>query len=78
MLDELDEGCFIRDMPKPFTNFRASFCTFSGASASRDRMGWSVRNTGGKGREGLFQVKQHPTGFIGSADDIFFSTEPGV
>ncbi len=24
----------------PFTNFRASFCTFSSASASRHRMGW--------------------------------------
>ncbi len=29
------------------------------------------KNTGGKGREGSFQVKQHPTGFIGG-------TEPGV
>ncbi len=36
------------------------------------------KNTGGKGREGSFQVKQHPTGFIGSADNITFSTEPGV
>ncbi len=26
----------------PFTNFRASFCTFSNASASRDRMGWDA------------------------------------
>ncbi len=34
--------------------------------------------TGGKGRKGSFQVKQHPTGFIGSTDDIIFSTEPGV
>ncbi len=33
---------------------------------------------GGKGHEGSFQVIQHPTGFIGSADDIIFSTEPGV
>ncbi len=32
----------------------------------------------GKGREGLFQVKQHPVDFIGSADDVIFSTEPGV
>ncbi len=37
-----------------------------------------AKNTGGKGREGSFQVKQHPTGFIGSANDIIFSTEPGV
>ncbi len=29
-------------------------------------------------REGSDQVKQHPTGFIGSADYIIFSTEPGV
>ncbi len=27
------------------------------------------KNAGGKGREGLFQIKQHPTGFIGSVDD---------
>ncbi len=33
---------------------------------------------GGKGREGSFQEKQHPTGFISSADDIILSTEPGV
>ncbi len=33
---------------------------------------------GNKGREGSFQVKQHPMGFIGSTDDIIFSTEPGV
>ncbi len=33
---------------------------------------------GGKGREGSFQVKQHPTGFVGSTDDIIFSTGPGV
>ncbi len=37
-----------------------------------------LKNTEGKGREGQFQVKQHPMGFIGSADDIIFSTEPGV
>ncbi len=36
------------------------------------------KTIGGQGREGSFQVKQHPTGFIGSADDIIFSTEPGV
>ncbi len=36
------------------------------------------KNIGGKGSEGSFQAKQHPTGFIGSADDIFFSTDPGV
>ncbi len=34
------------------------------------------KNTGGKGREGSFQVKQHPTGFIGRADGIIFSAEP--
>ncbi len=60
---------------------------------SRDRMGclksifqiWQdinfvqgEKNTGSKGHEGSFQVKQHPTGFIGSADDIIFTTEPGV
>ncbi len=33
-------------------------------------------NTRGKGRDASFQVKHHPTGFIGSADDIIFSTEP--
>ncbi len=27
------------------------------------------KNIAGKGREGSFQVKQHPLGFIGSADD---------
>ncbi len=36
------------------------------------------KNTEGKGREGSFQVKQNPTDFIGSADDIIFSPEPGV
>ncbi len=36
------------------------------------------KNTGGKSREGLFQVKQHPMSFIDSADDIIFTTEPGV
>ncbi len=35
------------------------------------------KNTVVKGREGSFQVKQLPTGFIGGADDIIFSTEPG-
>ncbi len=35
------------------------------------------KNIGGKGREGSFQVKQHPTGFIGSAEDNVVSTEPG-
>ncbi len=35
-------------------------------------------NTGGKGREESFYIKQHPSGFIGSADDIMFNTEPGV
>ncbi len=33
------------------------------------------KNTGLKDHEESFQVKQHSTGFIGSADD---STEPGV
>ncbi len=36
------------------------------------------KNIGVKGREGSFQEKQQSTGFIGSADDIFFSTESGV
>ncbi len=36
------------------------------------------KKTGGKGCEGSFQVNQHPTGFIGNADVIIFSTEPGV
>ncbi len=36
------------------------------------------KNTGYKGRQGLFQVNQHPTGFIGSAVDIISSAEPGV
>ncbi len=77
----------------PFTNFRASVCTFSNASASRDRMGClnsifkifpdknfvqEEKNTGSKGHRGSFHVNQHPTGFIGSADDIIFSIEPGV
>ncbi len=35
-----------------------------------------LENTGGKDREGSFQTTQHPTGFIGSADDIIFSTKP--
>ncbi len=30
------------------------------------------KNIGGKGREGSFQGNQHPTGFIGSADNIIF------
>ncbi len=36
------------------------------------------KNTGGKGRKGSLQIKLHPTGFIGSADDIISSTAPGV
>ncbi len=36
------------------------------------------KNTGGKGREGSVQVKRHPMGFIGSAEDIIFNIEPGV
>ncbi len=36
------------------------------------------KNIRGNGREGSFQVKQHPTVFIASADDIVFSTEPGI
>ncbi len=36
------------------------------------------KNTGGKGRKGSFQVKQHPTGFTGSTDDILLSTGPDV
>ncbi len=37
-----------------------------------------AKNTGVKGREGSFQVKQHSTGFTGSADDIIVNTEAGV
>ncbi len=33
---------------------------------------------GGEGCEGSFRGKQHPTGFIGSVDDMIFSIEPGV
>ncbi len=77
----------------PFTNFRASFGTFSNASASRDKMGYSnsifkmwpdkkivqgEKNDVGKGREGSFQIKQYSTRFIGNADDIIFSTANGV
>ncbi len=36
------------------------------------------KNTGSKGREKSFQIKQHPTGFIGSADDITFSIETDI
>ncbi len=36
------------------------------------------KNIEGKAREESVQVKQHPMGFLGSADDIIFSTEPGV
>ncbi len=35
-------------------------------------------NTGDKGGEGSFQGKPHVMGFIGSADEIIFSIEPGV
>ncbi len=35
-------------------------------------------NTRGQGREVSLQVKQHPTGYTGSADDIIFNAEPGV
>ncbi len=31
-----------------------------------------------KGHEGSFQINQHPTDFDASADDIIFSTDPGV
>ncbi len=77
----------------PFTNFRSSFCTFSNASAARDRTGclssifkmWpdthfvqDAKHTGVKGREGSFQAKKHSTGFTGSADDIIVSNEFGV
>ncbi len=34
------------------------------------------KDTGGTVCEELFLVKQHPTGYIGSADDINFNTEP--
>ncbi len=36
------------------------------------------KNTWRKDHEESFQVKQHSKGFIGSAEDIIFSTEPGV
>ncbi len=36
------------------------------------------KNIVSKGREGSFQVKQHPLGFIGSAGNIIFITEPGI
>ncbi len=36
------------------------------------------KNMGGNCRDGSFQIKQPPMGFIGSAGDIIFSTEPGV
>ncbi len=36
------------------------------------------KNNGGKGHEAPLQLKQNPAGFIGSADDIIFSTEPGI
>ncbi len=32
------------------------------------------KNTGGKG----CKVSKHPTGFIGSTDDVIFNTESGV
>ncbi len=35
-------------------------------------------NIEAKGRKGSIQVKRHCTGFIGSTDNIIFSTEPGV
>ncbi len=34
-----------------------------------------LSNAGRKGQDRLFHIKQHSTGFIGSADNIFFSTE---
>ncbi len=36
------------------------------------------KNIRDKGREGSFQVKQHPTDFIANADNIVLSTEPDV
>ncbi len=33
---------------------------------------------GGKGLKGSFQMKQHPVGFMGSADDVAFNTGPGI
>ncbi len=35
------------------------------------------KNAGDKDHEGSFRIRQHPTGFIGSVDDII-STDPGV
>ncbi len=43
-----------------------------------ERIVQGEKNIGGKDREGSFEVKQHPTGFIGNTNDIIFSTEPGV
>ncbi len=37
-----------------------------------------AKKIGFKGRKRSFQVKYYPTDFIGSTDDIIFSTEPGV
>ncbi len=37
-----------------------------------------LEDTRGQGREGSLKVEQHPSGFIGSSDDIIFSTGPGV
>ncbi len=36
------------------------------------------KNTGGKGCEGPFQVKQYSTGFTGDVDEIIFSDGSGV
>ncbi len=48
-----------------------------GRHGVNERFVQGEKNIGGKGREGSFQVKQHNAGFIGSADDIIFSTNPG-
>ncbi len=36
------------------------------------------KNDANKVHEGSSQKKQHPKGFIGSADDIIYNTKPGV
>ncbi len=43
--------------------------------AGEKRLVHGEENTGCKGRAGPFQIKQHPTGFIGSTGDNIFITE---
>ncbi len=44
----------------------------------RIKIVYEGQKTGGMGRGGSSQVRQHPVGFIGSADVVIFSTVPGV